>query len=507
MAILEDRGIFWWNDEPVPETQFAPDALVGGKITIEDNGQIRLELDAMMPGEQHPFSMLQHSNKPIGRNIQGLLDGDTGHVLLLNVIRNGGVMRTDNVSQERYLALQCLVSRESFKPDRKKKPLRFHALMVVLTGFEDWLWLRAIQVNRGRTSLSVRYKKEKNHYYKVPFGKVSIEYDLSGPYFGESKRRQLNLVESACIKIKSRKSILLEDCETYYHRIEDLLILLTSSDHNLDWPMLVPSGSKQRAKLYFMRYCSEAKAPGAHECLINFPKIAASFGNLFVALVEKREQYGPGLYLYLGTRRGMKMFVEHRFVSLIWGLEAFDRHGRGKMQADKALRDKVDRILQQIADSKDRRWLRGKLKNVAEPSLADRLFSIFSMLPLSFDLAGLRRFCEECQARRNDISHFGGLRKNDQKYEDFFRDLDRKSDALAGLYHLHLLTMIGVSKELLDFDTNHNWPLSRIEDELRAAGLLGKKDTPKSEAIASASTAETDTRRLHLGSQAHHGEQ
>ncbi len=483
MAILEDRGIFWWNDEPVPETQFAPDASVGGKITIEDNGQIRLELDAMMPGEQNPFSVLRYSSKPIGRNIHGLLNGDSRHVLLLDVIHNGGTVQTANVSQERYLALQCLVSQETFKRDRKT-PLRFGALTVDFKGFEDWLWLQAIQVNRGRTVLSARYKKEKDRHYKVPFGKISIEYDLSAPYFSVSKQRELNLVESARVKIKPRQSILLEDCKTYYRHIEDLLILLTSSDHNLGWPTLVPAGSKQRAELYFMRPRSEAKAPAAYECLISFPEIAAYFGDLFAALVETREQYGPGLYLYLSTRRGMKMFFEHRFVSLIWGLEAFDRHGRGEMQADKALSDKIDRILAQIADSKDRRWLRGRLKNAAEPSLADRLFSIFSMLPLPFDLVGLRRFCEECQARRNDISHFGGLRKRELKYEDFFRDLEGKSDALAGLYHLHLLMAIGVSKELLDFRTNCSRPLLRIEDELRAVGLLVKKDTPKSEAAA-----------------------
>jgi hypothetical protein len=254
-----------------------------------------------------------------------------------------------------------------------------------------------------------------------------------------------------------------------------LLILLTSSDHNLEWPSLVFSGRKQRAKLYFMRHRSEAKAPGAHECLINFPSIADSFGDLFAALVEKREQYGPGLYLYLGTRRGMQMFVEHRFVNLIWGLEAFDRYGRGKAQADKALSDKIDRILKQVSASKDRRWLRGKLKNAAEPSLADRLYAIFSALPLPFNLAGLRQFCEECQTRRNDISHFGGLREKDQKYGDFMRDLDKKSDVLAGLYHLHLLTVIGIDRERLDFATNKNWPLSRMERELRAAGIL-KKD-------------------------------
>ena len=39
----------------------------------------------------------------------------------------------------------------------------------------------------------------------------------------------------------------------------------------------------------------------------------------------KREEFGPGFYLYLGTRRGMALYAEHSFVNLIWGLEAFHR--------------------------------------------------------------------------------------------------------------------------------------------------------------------------------------
>ena len=30
MAILEERGLFWWADEPVPEKQFAPDSALPG---------------------------------------------------------------------------------------------------------------------------------------------------------------------------------------------------------------------------------------------------------------------------------------------------------------------------------------------------------------------------------------------------------------------------------------------------------------------------------------------
>jgi hypothetical protein len=49
MAILEERGLFWSADEPVPEKQFAPDSCLAGLLTIDDDGQTRLDLDGYLP--------------------------------------------------------------------------------------------------------------------------------------------------------------------------------------------------------------------------------------------------------------------------------------------------------------------------------------------------------------------------------------------------------------------------------------------------------------------------
>lgn len=469
LSILEDRGIFWWNDEPVPATQFAPDTAVSGKLTIEDDGSVRLELDDVMPSDRHPFDNLLARGKLTERNMQGLLS-ESGHVLLMNAFRNGATVRTHNVSKEAYFVQQCLVSDHRFKRDGKV-PIRFRAVEVGLSGFKDWLWLQSIQVKRQRNKLVAEYKAEKDRRFTLPFGTLSIEYDLSGPRFGVSQNSEMKLVELASIAISTRTAMSLSEAQNYYQNIQDFLILLTSSNHNIDWPTLIPWGSKHQAKLYFSRYNSDDEPPAAHDCLINFPRIAASFGNLFEAFIEKRERYGPGIYLYLGTRRGREMFVEHRFVNLIWGLEALDRHGRGAVPSSAALDAKISRILSSVA-AKDRRWLEGKLKNAAEPTLSERLYSIFSLLPLPFDQRALKHFCVECQARRNDISHFGGLRSKDQRYGDFLKDLDRKSDALSALYHLSLLMIIGIENERIDFRKNNNRPLWRIQSDLRAVGLL-----------------------------------
>jgi hypothetical protein len=185
-----------------------------------------------------------------------------------------------------------------------------------------------------------------------------------------------------------------------------------------------------------------------------------------------QERFGPGFYLYLGTRRGMKMFVEHRFVNLIWGLEAFDRRGRGDPEIRSRLQEKVERILKQVTAKKDKDWLAGQLQHAGEPNLAQRLYDLFIKLPLPLDEKRLRDFCKECAERRNDISHFGGVRREMENYDAFIRDLDRKSDALTSLYHLHLLSEIGVDHHLFDFKENHSRSLYLMQCYLSSVGIL-----------------------------------
>lgn len=478
MTILEDRGLFWWNDQAIPKKQFAPDTAVGGKLTIGDNGEARLEMDTMMPGNKHPFQVLAGNGQPVNRSIQGLLRGDAGYVHLGGLFQSGGRMRTSNLSHEGYLALNCLVSKSHFSPDNPTNERQFRSILVELEGFEEWLWLQGISVKRSTKRLTAKYKQPDNYQFDVDFGKVSVEYDLYGPSFSSAYERTVTLRQTASVRITPKYRPALAACQMYYQQLEELLMLLTSSDRSLEWPALVSANGKQHARFYFMRNRSDAKAPKAHECLTNFPTIAEDFGRLLANLILKRDEFGPGFYLYLGIRRGMKLFVEHRFVNLVWGLEAFDRRRSGQDKAAKKIAHKIERILSQVEATKDRRWLDAMLKGAGGPNLADRLCRTFSALPLSFDKVGLQKFCKDCADRRNDISHFGGIRDKGQKYNDFMRDIDQKADALAGLYQLHLLSEIGVNKTQLAFATNNSWPMNKIERDLRDAGILAKKPAP-----------------------------
>jgi hypothetical protein len=471
MNILEERGLFWWHHETTPRGQYAPEASVMGLLTIEEDGRITLELDGCLPsGRGHPLANLM-ANDTISETIgiQGILKGTNKHVLLCGLHRNGGHFSSNGISYEKYLAINCLVG-NSPPPSVDLAALRFAHVEVELEGFDEWLRLGAIEFNRGKTRLSAKYTKTKDITYNLDIGSLRLKYDLTGPYFGKRRTRKLDLTESASITYTPKKTLTLDAVKKEHQLIGDLLILLTNSDYCLDWPTVASTRPKRTYKLYFPCNRNSAKPPSAHECWTNFLQLRDSFGQIFANWSKKREAFGAAYYLYLGTRRGTKLYVEHRFVNLIWGIESFHRASHPDCDNPK-LEAKIERIMGQVTRMKDKKWLTKVFSRAREPSLERRLQDTFKTLSVNLDQDGLEKFSSRCARMRNDISHFGGPREN-VDYRKFAKEINADSDALAQLYHVLLLQEIGVSNDLLD-GIIHRAPCSyRVRSALIRAGLL-----------------------------------
>lgn len=77
MSILDERGLFWWHDEPLADRQFAPDSAVTGHLIIDEHGVARLELDGVLLIGGKPSSpLLMGDDSAIrGRSLRGILKG------------------------------------------------------------------------------------------------------------------------------------------------------------------------------------------------------------------------------------------------------------------------------------------------------------------------------------------------------------------------------------------------------------------------------------------------
>jgi hypothetical protein len=151
------------------------------------------------------------------------------------------------------------------------------------------------------------------------------------------------------------------------------------------------------------------------------------------------------------VRRGMKLYPEHRFVNLIWGLEALHRKKHPETsptEAEVKMKAKVARMVAQISRTKDRKWLEERLKNAHEPNLEQRIFDVLSTVPIGLDSKRIRAFAKRCAELRNQISHFGSQRHG-ANYGDFFQELTSKAEALSLVYHSLILHEIGIEEDVL----------------------------------------------------------
>jgi len=446
MAILEERGLFWWADETVSETQFPPESSIPGLLIIGDDGQTRLELDGYFPSKHGPMAPMVRRGQLIHKDIQGLLRTSNKRILLTGLTGNGGQFSTNRMSYERYISGHCLLANGFAKVPPS---LTFKEIIVPLAGFEQWLRLSAIKITSSKRTVSVKYKRPKDAVYKTADGKLSIHFesavDSAGAIFGT----ELSFKETASATLSFSKPLALNELIAHYRLLEDLLLMLTGADHALDWPWVAADKSTQY-RLYFLKSGSKAASPPkAHECITNFIQLRDRFGDIWSDWKKKREAFGSGFYLYLGTRRGVTLYIENRFINLVFGLEAFHRRKYPVPGATK-LDAKIARIVEQIRGREDKKWLANQLERAKDqPPLGQRLFTTLREVPLGLEETRLKTFCELCAKLRNDISHYGGQPHHETPYNDFILDLESKGQALATLYQALLLFEIGVDADII----------------------------------------------------------
>jgi hypothetical protein len=450
--ILEEHGLFWWRDDAVPTGCFAPENNQTGILRVTDDGRTTLDLSGMLTPGRHPLESMLSNERVLAETaaIQGILRGTTKHVLLTGLHKGGSHFSSNGISYEAFSASKCLVGHEAFPPH--PEPIQAATVEVELKGFEDWLRLRLIEYSRtADNKVSAQFEPPANRRYAVVDGELELRYDIYAPPNVPYKLGSLEMRPVASLMLTPTVPIALDDAITRHLLFQDVLILLTDSDYAVDWPSVKLDASKPGYTLYFRRHKNSAQPPKATECWTKFSEIADSLGNFYSEWKTKREIFGPAFYLYLGTRRGLTLFVEHRFANMVWGLESLHRRRNLTVSGpSELLREKIARILERVTNKNDNKWLARKLRDAWEPSLENRLFDLFKCLPLDLDPMGLRTFSKDCARLRNDISHFGGLREQSEPeaYDKFVRQLSRRNDALSHLYHCLLLQEIGVADEI-----------------------------------------------------------
>jgi len=444
--IIDSRGRFWSAEITVPKGHFAPEESVTGRMRLKANGRTELDLDAtieLTASKDAVHRIMAYEG--VEGAICGFLIDANKHVRLTGLSSNGGSLGGMGPIRERLIAEQCLVSREPFKPGVEP---RFRWLDLPLDGYEPWLGRGNINVTKGKRRIKADYALHpKIIRWPSPTMPIELRRDLRGD--GGRALTALAWHESAFLRLGfPNGNLRVEEAIEHSQRVEDLLVLMADHDKRLDYGLLRRTRGGKPVELYFSRAGRENAANLEwHKAWVLFEACRGEFGEIVRSWLSNYETYGAGFHLYLGNRRGQAMYPEHRFASLMWGLEALHRALVPAESNDKQ-GAKVARILNEISRKKDREWAARFLPEVSEPSLANRLADLFSRIDLGIGKNEITEFAQRCAARRNDVSHFGGQREPGG-YEAFLEDIVSLNRAVDLLYHAMILKIVGIPEPLV----------------------------------------------------------
>jgi len=482
--VLDKRGAFWWFNETVGLTA-SIETSVSGAITISEEGQIKLDLEGSLWTEEATTTQRWDEPRwlPDGKRIVGRIDD--GHVLLDGLERTDFFLPDEKPGRQSYEALRCFSCdfpfAETFDPDR------FRELRIELAGLDDWLGLDSIRVEEQYregedAEVKVTYK---NHRitYKTPVANVQLESLILGVlpfhFLSDRPRNQVDIRQTNWLVYSPATEYNLGDFQIAYRRVEELIALFLGTYFRLDWPTLVGSNGEFDVwyKLYFYRGPAQRQLPPSYLMWATFSSVRDSFGELLQQWQTKVERYGAGYELYMASLQNPLPHPEHRFVNVVWAIESLHRNWQresGEPQRETRRKLCIQEIIGRFSDATDRKarkWLEGKLKYAYEPTLEERIVEAFSRLPISLKTNQLRIFARRCAKRRNDISHEGGHR-SDEDRGVFQADLQDLTDALVFLFHALLLHEIGINDDrLVAAITKGGLAKLRILPALRRVGI------------------------------------
>ncbi|WP_131183918.1 HEPN domain-containing protein [Stutzerimonas kirkiae] len=470
---INDHGIFWWTSEGYEAGSAT------GILSVDPAGVIKLELHQTLPGRSGMGGVFgEILPEPI--TILGCLKSNGHYVLLKGLRAQGG--RSGLISFEIFWANECFIS---------QKPLEFinfFKLSISLDGLQQWVRPGRIEfydsldkVKDEARKIKVNLDLNSSHAWQISWGLVEITHDFSGSVPGLHSEA-VNIAMTSYLSYTPTIDTTCDEFLDWYRSVQDLLLILTNSNITLSWPRLLWRKGDEviGVNYYFRRHAPTGALVKWHETLLPFARIQDTFGNMIETWLSKRKSLGPGISLYLGTRRNRPLYAEHRFVNLVWGLEALDRRVDSSRCDDLKLKEKIQGLTEFVEaredlNRSDRKWLVSLLKSRGfERPLSERLYEMLKPVAIGIDDGALKAFTKACADMRNDLSHHGGEREPGG-YSNFINDLVSRSEALSKLYLLLILSLLGISSEEIEFIIYRNPASFEFSEAFRQAGLLPER--------------------------------
>lgn len=475
MDALYDQGMFWLVADKKVNFHI-PEDTVSGNLSVSEEGVVSLVLNGVFrrdkrPDDRDDDELLQ------GQVVLGVLKGGSKRVILMGLSRGSWRYAFGGFSYEEYRAKYCLAG--GLREISDIFNVKVSGLSIDLSSYQDWLGYEFFSPSKSSGQHSVDVKLPRKIEAKVA---ENVRLVVEGNYYGGWEEfegsKKLALHASVIWRLRFNRGIPLKEALDYFRSSAELLMLLADSGTRPGWPEIqVGRGkSKRFSTFYFYRHKESDLAPREHYGFVYYQSICFGIGSLYESWLKLRNKVGSGSHLYFQLLNPGQTYIEHMYVSAIWGLENYHRRQYGDLRPGKDLRnDKIKDELDSLTQLKPKeiKTLKKSVDFLAKFSLQERLVDLFRGLPLNLEKKSLLVFCKECADRRNDLSHYGGYRKDEDSDEqkDFNAELVMKIMALKYLYGALLLGGIGVSDQIIKDYFYNGRNSSWVNRNFKAAGL------------------------------------
>ena len=454
---IATRGEFWLPG--------SPDERLPGNLNISESGEVTLEIEGDM---KFAFDRCKS-------------DGMVGKLSrIVGSVESGGHITLENcpyyisIDSERGATSLCrptlAFTGTSYGKDEKVDLTEFR---FSVEGLNEWLMLSSVheRTNVQREHSQTAFQR-RGPSIRLPSDDTVAEFIVQVTYSRPQGTPIMGarITKKAYISLRSDKPRGLKHFRDLAYKLCNFLSLA------LDQPVSMQSISVSNVHEYsnnesiqplpislFGQFAPRNERKSVideRKVLLPFQSISNRLEQLMKSWVEVYEANEPAFDLYFLTRSSETLTLEVKLILLLQGIEALHRgEGQGEPPMPEEEFADIRSSLLQVCPKGKREWLEDVLRhaNVGEIKYRTRIRDMIRPFQCWFGNRKSRKsFANKVVDTRNYLTHY------DKKIEDRvpgMRDLILLSYRLEALFQLHLLRLIGLSTEDIEFIVRSNYIL------------------------------------------------
>lgn len=451
---LRKSGNFWL---PASPTHTIP-----GTLVISDGGRVELEIVGNLDPSEAFIDAINNDRQPelINGNVESF-----GYVTLIGCFyRNRNLNFPEQISKSRIRATKAVLGASYGKDE----PLLFNTLQFSIEGLNEWVGVNGFnsKFESSSKSICLNYTLPGNISFELNDGvQLDIGFNVSTPSLPISQSATIE--QRTYFKLSSPSALELDELLNLAFQLTTFVgfgldatvslnsVVATTDDlvQELDEGRTIPR--KLEIIYQSLPFAIEPPKIEWFNMLFGFREVRDRFSDVLKNWFSAYDKIGPALNLYFSVTNGGQKFLESQFLALAQCLETYHRRTSSEKLMDDEVFSSLLETIMNGCPEEHKEWLTGRLQFGNELSLSKRIKKIIDpfkqLLGSKNDRSSLIRSIVNT---RNYLTHYNhDLKEIASTGKDLFR-LCKKMEAI---FQLHLLNVIGFTREeILSIHKNSN---------------------------------------------------